>query len=112
MNRSHLAWIVVAASLTGCVVELRDGAAQDACSELNAVFCARLSECEPSVNEEACITADDGLGGPCANASVVQLEGDVETCKQAIADMECARIEARTSPDFDLDCVGDIQFDD
>ena len=97
---------------SACTVELRGGEAQTACSELNAAFCDRLSDCEGSVDKDACIAADDGLGGPCENASVVELEADVATCVQAIGDMECARIEARTSPDFALDCVREVRFDE
>jgi hypothetical protein len=104
--------LLACASLCGCGVVLRDGAAQDACSELNAAFCERLSDCDGSVDNDACVAADDGLGGACASASVVELEADVATCAEAITDMECARIEDRTSPDFDLDCVKDVRFED
>ena len=96
----------------GCTVELRGAQAQSACSELNAAFCDRLSDCDGSVDRDACTEADNALGGPCADASVVELEADLATCTEAVTDMECQRIEARTSPDFALDCVKDVQFDD
>ena len=97
---------------SACTVELRGAEAQSACSELNAAFCDRLSDCDGSVDKDACIAADDALGGPCDSASSVLLEGDTATCVQAVGDMECARIEARTSPDFQLDCVREVEFDE
>lgn len=107
-----VAFACACVSLCGCGVELSGAAAQDACSELNAAFCERLSDCDGSVDSAACIAANDGLGGPCESASVVVLEADVATCAEAVNDMECARIEARTSPDFALDCVKDVRFED
>ena len=107
-----IVWSCVFVSLCGCGVELSGAAAQDACSELNAAFCERLSDCDGSVDSAACVAADDGLGGPCDRARVVVLEDDLATCTEAVTDMECTRIEARTSPDFALDCVKDVRFED
>jgi hypothetical protein len=108
MKRAAIAILLF---VSACTVELRGAEAQSACSEINAAFCERLSDCEGAVNEETCVAADDGLGGPCADATLVTLEADAATCAEAVREMECARIEQRTSPDFDLDCVREIEFE-
>lgn len=110
--RTVMPMLLILSSASACTVELSGAEAQSACSELNAAFCERLSDCDGSVDKDACIAADDALGGPCETASSVELEGDTATCVQAIGDMECARIEARTSPDFALDCVREVRFGD
>lgn len=106
------ATVALVALVAGCGVALEGEAAQEACSELTAAFCTRLSDCDGSVDLDACLAADDALGGPCDTASSVALEADVATCSETIEDLECAVIEDRTSPTFDLPCVQDIRFDE
>ena len=104
--------LLAALGVGACTTELRGAEAVDACTTLNAVFCDRLADCDGSVNEEACVDANDALGGPCADASVVELSGaalDVASCQELIEDLECAKLDDRTN--LDLPCPTEIAFE-
>lgn len=96
----------------GCSTELRGAEAVAACSTLTSTFCERLAECDGSVNEDTCRDADDALGGPCADATVVELSGaavDVESCQELIKDLGCRSFDDRTN--LDLPCPSEIAFE-